>query len=447
MSQSPLFPLPGPNEPAPRRATRPEEARVLRPNRQQVQWAPRDLESLLPEDHPARAIWGLLEKLNLAAFYGSIRAVLDGPGRPTTDPQVLLAVWLLATVEGVGSARQLARLCSEHDAYRWLCGGVPINYHMLADFRTARQSALDELLTQIVASLMAAGAVTLERVAQDGMRVRASAGESSFRRKATLEACLKEAREQVRGLAEGREQPDSGLTKRQAAARQRAAAERVERVEKALAYMPELEAAKEVQRKRSAKAERGKVTEARASTTDPEARVMRMADGGYRPAYNAQLATDGASGVIVGVAITTSGSDAHEAPAMEEQIERRTGGRPKTYLMDAGFAARDAITVLEERGVSVYAPVRLPKRKPEAERYGPRYGDSRQVRVWRERMATAEARAAYRQRSAIAEWTNAQVKQHGLAHLGVRGVERATSLLLLVAITHNLLRWLAFGVA
>ena len=130
--------------------------------RQQLQWLPRNLEEAVPENHPARAIWGFLEELDLSAFYAPIKALLDRPGRPTTDPQVLLALWLLATVEGVGSARRLARLCQEHDAYRWLCGGVPINYHMLSDFRVAHQTALDDLLSQIVASLMAAGAVTLE---------------------------------------------------------------------------------------------------------------------------------------------------------------------------------------------------------------------------------------------------------------------------------------------
>ena len=159
MTEPTLFELPPTEERVPAPPTRPEEARVLQPNRQQLQFLPRDLDAALAEDHSARAIWGLLEKLDLSAFYGSIKATLDRPGRPTTDPKVLLALWLLGTVEGIGSARKLARLCQEHDAYRWLCGGVPINYHMLSDFRVAHEGALDELLTQIAASLMAAGAV------------------------------------------------------------------------------------------------------------------------------------------------------------------------------------------------------------------------------------------------------------------------------------------------
>jgi transposase len=432
-------------ERAPQRPTRPEEARVVRPVRQQLQWLPRDLETAVPEDHPVRAIWGLLENLDLSAFYGSVKTLVDRPGRPPTDPQVLLGVWLLATVEGVGSARRLARLCAEHDAYRWLCGGVPINYHMLADFRVAHPEALDDLLSQIIASLMAAGAVTLERVAQDGMRVRASAGASSFRRKDRLAACRAEARAQVQRLAAEREHPDPGVSKREQRARERAAQERVERVEQALAYLPEEQARKGLQKRRLAKAEREKVTEPRTSTTDPQARVMKMADGGFRPAYNVQFATDSEDGVIVGVAVTASGSDAHEGAAMEEQVERRTGAKPRAYLMDGGFASREDITMLEERGVPVYAPVRLPKRRPEGERYAPRYGDSPQVIVWRKRMATEEAKTVYRQRAAIAEWTNAQVRQHGVSQFTVRGVAKVTTVTLLVAVAHNLLRWVSLA--
>lgn len=446
MAEATLFELPAPQEPAPVPPTRPEAARVLRPDRQQLQWVPRDLEAAVPEDHPARAIWNLLENLDLSPFYGAIKAVLDGPGRPTTDPQVLLALWLLATVDGVGSARRLARLCEEHDAYRWLCGGVPTNYHMLSDFRVAHQAALDNLLTQIVASLLAAGAVTLERVAQDGMRVRASAGASSFRRKARLQACLKAARAQVQRLAREREHPDPGVGQRERAARERAARERVERVERALAYLPQVHAAKERQQHTLAVGEREKVTAPRLSTTDPEARVMKMPDGGFRPAYNAQLATDSATGIIVGVAVTTEGTDAGQAVPMEEQVEQRTGRHPRAYLMDGGFATREAITTLEARGVTVYAPVRVPRNKPEEERYQPRSGDSPQVVAWRARMATEPAKAIYKERGATAEWANAQVRLHGVSQFTVRGLTKATTVMLLVAIAHNLLRWVALTV-
>ena len=443
MSEGTLFELPPVEEGVSAPPTRPEEARVLRPVRYQLQWLPRTLDEVLAEDHPARAIWGFLEKLDLSAFYGSIKATLDRPGRSTTDPQVLLAVWLLATVEGIGSARRLARLCQEHDAYRWLCGGVPINYHMLSDFRGAHPGALDELLTQIVASLTTAGAVTLERVAQDGMRVRASAGASSFRRQETLETHLEAARAQVERLAKEREHPDPGVNQRERAARERAARKRVERVEQALDYLPQAQAAKERQQQTQAIAKRAKVSAPRVSSTDPEARVMKMPDGGFRPAYNVELATDQAQGIIVGVTVIKEGTDAGQALPMEEQVVERTGRHPGAYLMDGGFATREDITALEERDVTVYAPVKLPKSKPKEERYQPRYGDSPQVVRWRQRMATEEAKAVYRQRGSTAEWANAQVSQHGVSRFTVRGVAKVTSVMLLVAVGHNLLRWAA----
>ena len=445
MTEPTLFELPPAEERAPAPPTRREEARVLKPNRRQLQWLPRDLDAALAEDHPARAIWGVLDQMDLSSFYGAIKATLDRPGHPATDPQVLLAVWLLGTVEGIGSARRLNRLCHEHDAYRWLCGGVPINYHMLSDFRGAHQEALDDLLTQIVGSLTAAGAVTLERVAQDGMRVRASAGASSFRRKETLEAHLEDARAQVKRLAKERDHPDPGVNNRERAARERAAREREERVEQALGYLPEAQAAKERQQKTLANAKREKVTAPRVSSTDPEARVMKMPDGGFRPAYNVELATDQAKGVIVGVSVISEGTDAGQAVPMEEQVVKRTGQHPKAYLMDGGFATREDITALEERDVTVYSPVRLPRNKPEEERYQPRYGDTPQVVQWRQRMATEEAKAVYRGRGSTAEWANAQVRQHGVSQFTVRGLAKVTTVMLMVAVAHNILRWAALS--
>ncbi len=445
MSEATLFELPEPQVQAPTPPTRPEEARVLRPNRQQLQWLPRDLDEVLAEDHSARAIWGLLEQLDLSAFYGAIKATLERPGRPSTDPPVLLALWLLATVEGVGSARRLARLCQAHDAYRWICGGVPINYHMLSDFRVAHQGALDDLLTEIVGVLLAAEAVTLERVAQDGMRVRASAGAASFRRKERLTGCLEEARAQVARLAQEREHPDPGVSQREQRARERSAREREQRVRQALDLLPQAQAAKERQERTLATPKKAKVTQPRVSTTDPEARVMKMPDGGFRPAYNVELATDKDSGVIVGVGVTAQGTDAGQALPMEEQVVQRTGQHPKDYLMDGGFATREDITTLEQRGVTVYAPVKLPRNKPEEERYQPRYGDSKEVARWRQRMATQEAKEVYRERGSTAEWANAQVRQHGVSQFTVRGLAKVTTVMLLVAVAHNLLRWVALG--
>ena len=253
-------------------------ARVLLPNRVQLELRACDLESLLPEGHRARLVWAWVERADLSAMYASIRAVEGGSGRTAIAPEILFALWLYATLEGVGSARALARFTQEHDAYRWICGGVAVNYHTLADFRSAQGEAFDGLLTDSVAVLLAEGVVSLKRVAQDGVRVRASAGAASFRRGATLEECLEQAREQVERL-KGQSDDDPGaVSRRQQAARERAARERQERVEQALKRLPEMA---------EIKAKQGKSREqARVSTTDAQATVMKMADGGYRPAVS-----------------------------------------------------------------------------------------------------------------------------------------------------------------
>jgi transposase len=421
--------------------TRSQDARVVRPVRNQIQFLMQDLDGTLPEDHQARAIWDFLDRLDLSRLYSSILAVEGGPGRPASDPQVLLALWVYATVEGVGSARKLERLCREHDAFRWLCGGVPVDYHLLSDFRREHQEALDELLTQVVATLMAENLVTLAEVAQDGLRVRASAGSGSFRRQARLEECLEAAQTRVKHLAKEREHPDPGVTRRERAARERAARERLERVEQALTQLPAVQAAKERYAKHAGKARQSKLREARVSTTDPEARVMKMPDGGFRPAYNVQLATDVDSQVIVGVGVINRGTDQGEGLAMEEQVAQRTGQHPGAYLVDGGFVDLEDILTLEGRGVRVYAP---PKKREEDRKVTWKAGTQPEVVAWRERMGTEEGQAIYRHRAATAECVNAQSRgKYGAQRFTVRGVAKVTGIALLLAITHNLLRWAA----
>lgn len=445
MREEPLFEdLPPVVEPPPRPKTRRSQARVVRPVRNQIEMVPRALDASLADDHPARAIWAYLEQVDLEDFYSSIDVIEGEAGRPASDPQVLLALWLLATSEGVGSARRLARLCDQHDAYRWLRGGVPINYHMLADFRVEHRRALDELLTQLLATLLSAGLVSLHRVAQDGMRVRASAGAASFRGKAGLDNALTQARGQVRRLGHAIHAPDAELTRRQRAAYDRAAREREARVAEALALLPEVAAVKQRQKYTLDQPRRERVSEPRVSTTDPEARVMHMPDGGFRPAYNVQLATAADSQVIVGVAISTRGSDQGEALPMAEQVAERTGQYPAEYLVDGGYVKRDDITTLERRGASVYAPLRPPRTLTSGrEAATPRADDSAEVIAWRTRMETEAAKTIYKQRGATAECLNAHVRRYGVLQFGVRGVDKVLSVMLLVAITHNLLRWIA----
>lgn len=453
MSEQPTLPeMPEAGEPEPAGPVGGRAQRIARAVREQVELVPRSLEEAVAADHPARAIWALLERLDLGAFYVRIRAAVDGPGRPASDPRVLLGLWMLATVEGIGSARRLARLSEEHDAYRWLRGGVPVNYHLLADVRVAHRAALDELLTQTIALLLREELVTLRRVAQDGVRVRAGAGAGSFRRRATLERCLDEAQEQVERLASERDAPDLDdptATRARHAARERAARERQERVGRALEALPALEAIKEKQRRTLPTARRGRVGEARASTTDPDARVMKMGDGGFRPALNVQVATDRDGRAILAVAVSRHGSDAGLAAPLEAQVAARAGRHPGEYLIDGGLATRGDIATLAERGATPYAPVEPPRTATSGRTaYDPRPDDPPAVAAWRARMGTAEGQATYRQRGALAEWTNAQLRvRHGLQRLTVRGVDRVTSVVLLLAVTHNLLRYLALTVS
>jgi transposase len=410
-------------------------ARVLQPNRAQLELRPCDLESLLAEGHRARIVWAYVERSDLSPLYAGIKAVVGGSGRSAIAPEILLALWLYATVEGVGSARAIARLTQAHDAYRWLCGGVQVNYHTLADFRTTHAEVLDDLLTESVAALLAAGAVKLKRVAQDGMRVRASAGAASFRRRGTLEQHLEAARAQVERLRRQVQDDPGAGTRRQQAARERAVREREEKVRRALERLPELETIKAKQGK--------KAQEARASTTDAHATVMKMGDGGFRPAYNAQYATDTEAQVIVGVDVVTTGSDMAQLAPMVEQVTERYGRAPEEWLVDGGFPAHEQLECVADQ-TTVYAPVPKPK-DPALDPHAPKASDSDAVAKWRQRMGAPDAQILYKDRAATAECVNALARERGLTRLRVRGPIKVRCVLLLHALAHNLMRTLALA--
>ena len=432
--QNTLFLLP--EVPPPESAAWPpeERARVQQVNRHQMEIRTVALDALLPEDHQARLVWEYVEEVDLAPLYEPIRAVKGRAGRDAIDPKILLALWLYATLDGVGSARQLDRLCSDHVAYQWIRGGVSVNYHTLSDFRTGHTEFLDELLTQSVATLMHQNLVTLHRVAQDGMRVRASAGAASFRRRKTLEECQSDAREQVESLREELEADPGASSKRQQAARARAARERSERIRQALEEMPDLESKKKP-------AERDN---ARVSTTDPEARVMKMGDGGFRPAHNVQFATDTDSQVITGVDVVNTGSDQGQMSPMVEQHQERYGRAPDEVLVDGGFAKHEDIEKVSspENGTEVYAPVQKPK-KGDRDPHVPRPGDSEVIAEWRRRMGTPEAKTIYKERASTAECVNAIARNRGLRQFLVRGLAKVRAVALWFALAHNLMRAVA----
>lgn len=447
----PLFPLeecrppllPSEEGPAPasvESASRPEVPgvpRLERANRRQMAFLPLCLDELLESGHRARGVWAYVEGLDLSAFYRPIRAVQGHDGRPAIDPKILLALWLYATLEGVGSARKLERLTQEQGAYLWLCGGVTVSYHTLSDFRTAHLEALDELLTESAAVLMRAGVAELRRVAQDGMRVRASAGAASFRREGTLERCREEARAQVARLKQELEADPGRMERRERGARERAARERQARVEAALRELEQVRAQKKP-------AERKK---ARASTTDPEARVMKMADGGFRPGYNVQLATTTQGQVIVGVAVDNVGSDMGKLAPMVEEVEGRYQQTPEEWLADGNYAKKeDLIQVSPPAGpTTVYAPVQKPK-KEGLDPHQPRQDDAVAVAEWRRRMGRPEAQEIYKERASTAECANAQARNRGLLQVAVRGARKVFAVALWFSIAHNLARALTLGV-
>lgn len=417
--------------------------RLRRAQRDQVVPIPAKVDALLPEDHLARLLWQALERLDLSAFTATLVVVEGGPGRAAADPQVLVALWLYATSQGVTRARALNRLCTEHLAYLWLCGGVTMNYHTLSDFRVQHVAALRGLFVQVLGCLRAADLVAFEHVAQDGLRVRASAGAASFRRRPTLEQSLAEARAFLAQLppdepeeadqADDRRTGTAGPTRGQRAAQARAARERVARLEAALAALPAAEAAK-------APKERDR---ARVSTTDAEARVMKMADGGFRPAYNLQFAADTGHQAIVGVDVTTCGSDMAQAPPMVAQVAAHMGYLPQDWLMDGGFASHEAIQQVAAHGVRVLAPVQTPK-EPTRDPYLPRPADPPVIATWRQRMGTDEAHTTYRLRAQTIECVNAQARQrHGLQQVPVRGLAKVRCIAWWIALTHNLLLWLS----
>lgn len=412
--------------------------RLRQANRRQIEFRACAWNDLLPNDHDARIVWKFVEGLDLSALIQRIQSVAGEAGRPAIDPRILTALWLYATLRGVGSARELARRCGKQGEipFQWICGGVSVNHHTLSDFRTQHVEILDRVLTDSTAALLEQELVEMDRVAQDGMRVRASAGASSFRRQPTLEECLADAEAQVEALKNELESDPAAASRREQSARKRAAEERLARVKQALERMPEAEAKKKPDEKHKA----------RVSTSDPEATVMKMGDGGFRPAFNVQFATDTKTQVITGVEVTNSGSDQGEMLPMVEQHQERYHKVPDEYLADGGFAKKEDIERLApdpgddaSSGTTVYTPVQKPK-KDTRDPHQPREGDSPKIAAWRIQMGTDEAKQIYKERAATAECVNAIARNRGLQQFNVRGLVKAKAVILWYVIAHNLMR-------
>ena len=469
-------------------------------NRQQLLLRPVEVEKLVEEDHPVRAIWELVGQVDLEPFYAEIESVEGVAGRPVWDPQLLISLWLYAYKEGVSSAREITRLCEYHPAYQWLTGLEVVNYHTLADFRVEHKEALDRLFIEVLGVLSHEGLIALERVMHDGTKVKACASDSSFHRKATLEGHLRLAREQVEQMGDpGSEE----LSQRVAKARQRALRERQERLEEALRALEQMEASRSKEKEKL-----------RASSTDPEARNMLQAKGAYGPSYNVQISTDAKAKIIVGVGVTQAPTDAAELEPAVERIEANWGEKPKQMVVDGGLTNQAAMEAMTEKQVDLIgalperrgvAPDRLKQRGvspdfyPQAfeydegadgyrcpagkvlqyeteerqgasvrRRYRAKTSDCRgcpfqaqccpgtkrgrsvvrseatpEIAAFQAKMETPEAQAIYKQRAGVAEFPNAWIKDKiGLRQFRLRGLVKVTLEALWACLTYNICQWI-----
>lgn len=420
------------------------EARFIRADRLQTRWDFIDLEALLPSEHRARIVMSFVEGLDLSALYNAIGAREGEPGRPPPDPAVLMALWLYATIEGTGSARELDRLARSDIAYRWIAGGVPLNYHGLADFRVAHVAVLDRLLMESVTALIAAGVIALAEVAVDGTKVRAKASRDSFKtadQLARIEAAVE--RRLARLKAEVERDP-TAVSRRKQAAQQRAARQVKERAEAARAALDKIGAEK-AERMRTHKTAEAKKAEPKASLTDPAARYMRFPDGAVRPAYNAQIAVAPEQGIIVAVAMSDRRNDAGLAVPMVDDIVARYGQAPDRLLLDTHYATSEDIAALAAHAggpVQVFAPPPTERNdvKPAtlANRARQRAQEPESVKQWRNRMATTEGQAVFRRRKLI-ERINGNLKNHGFGFMAVCGLLKAKAAALWHALANNLM--------
>lgn len=397
------------------------------------------LDELLPADDQARVVWAYVQSLDLEKFYAKIEVTWDEAGRTAIAPEILLTLWLFATIEGISSAREIERRATRDLPFRWICGQVSVNYHTLSDFRSNYADELEALLVNSLAALVNQELIPLETIAQDGMKVRASAGKSSFRRKPTLEELQKLAQarlEELNQQSESEEEQQESNNRREAA-QQRAAREREARIADAIKQQEELS-------RRREKRATGTGGATRVSTTDPDARVMKMANSGFCPAMNVQFATDADTGIIVGVAVTNEGNDSGQMVPMREKVITSYGKKPEHMLVDASYVTKEAVTSVERDGTKVVGAIpRLEElAKKGKDPYQRQRNDTEQYVKFRQRMSEPEYQEMYKLRPSIAEFPNAVCRNRGLQRFLVRGVQKTKAVALLHALAFNLTRML-----
>lgn len=418
-----------------------ETVRVKQPERRQVCMQMMSLDQMLPENHLARTVCAYVEQLDTSLLYENIVVTAHQAGRTATNPDVMLSLWLLATMEGIGSARELARRCKRDMAYMWICGEVSVNHRCLSEFRVDSGDFLDKLLTDTVTAMIHGNVVTYDMVAQDGMRVRASAGTSSFRRAPTLQKLKKEVKSFVDQLKGNDDDDSPGKAGSGQGVKRASHQQRLSRIEEALQQVEELADRREKRKK-------GDGEKTRVSTTDPDARNMKMANGGYNPAFNVQFASDMNSRIIMGVSVTNEGSDAKELSPMVAQLKIRYQQVPKKTVTDSAYATKPSVTRTTRQGVK---PVSSIPRSDQLKAHGKdpykrQKGDTDEYEAFRQRMLEPENIQLCKQRPSVAEFANADCRNRGLQQFNVRGLGKVQVVALWHAICFNFRRQLCLGV-
>jgi transposase len=422
---------------------RPTGLRLETAERRQVEFQQSCLDDLLGPDHRARQVWDYVEDLDLSDLYGRVQTTVQSSGRPAIDPAILVSLWLYATMEGVGSARLLDRLCKSDLAYLWLLGGVTVNYHTLADFRTSAGETLDHLLSQSLTGLIACGAVDVSTLAVDGMKMQSLASGRSFRSVGRLAELHRSAVTTVRKLRAEIEEDPTASERRLKARRLAAAEDRERRLRQARKAHAKIEQGRDQEAVEQRRKERKNQKEARASSSDPQARIMKMGDGSFRPAYNVQIKTAANGAHIVGISVTDQGSDQGLLTEAVDEIERRYGLKPKQLLADAGYRSKAGIEVLHKRRIKLFCP--LPRRSKTNPAL-PKRGDGRGTIAWRRRMAGEQGQSTYRRRFAT-ERPHAHMRNHGLRRLLVRGIDKVKAVVLWHVHAFNFMQFKRLGLA
>ncbi len=322
--------------------------KISKPHRNQIEFFAESLDERLADNHIARIIWSFVEELDLSGFDEKVKSIKGYSGRPAIDSRILFSLWLLAYNDGIGSARKIDKLCQENDAYRWLTGGVSVNYHTIADFRTHNTKELEELFAQCLAVLVNENLIDPARIGVDGTKIRAKAKSSRFHRKNKLERYLKAATRHIQEIdRQFQENPD--LIDKKVKAEKKRALQRQEKCKKALSTLEELQGKKK----------RLEKNQVRVSITEPEARVMRFGgSGAFAPAYNVQIAASLGTDVILAINPTQNHDDSRGLLKIMKSVKKNIKKMPQLVVTDEGYSTFTNLKYMNRLKIEHYTPLK-----------------------------------------------------------------------------------------